>query len=325
MSVKRSRNEIPTIDVSLVTIETKDGEFGFDTANQIEVEVQIDEQEAVRLVVKGRLRAQKPVESTITGHELTLHDNVFNPQLVKALQGGTILYWTDATKTDVTENTTAYGVAKYTPPVAGSADKGTVFKLNAYSAIYNAAGIIKGYEKTTYPNCQGKPVAFNSEDDTFRAPEYTIISAPDTGEPPYEILFVDELPDLVEPEDMVEVQIPTTGTILGRSPSEYGNLRIEDNTVIVGTVIHQVGFTDFSSVPEDQSGYFIAMSGIPEGTIARVDRTTGKGKEVTIDADGDYVVRLGGNRDQVDTVNYIVFIKNGTENRYGIRVRLVSG
>lgn len=325
MSVKKSRNEIPTIDVNLVTVETKDGEFGFDTANQIEVEVQIDEQEAVRLVVKGRLRAQKPVESTITGHEITLHDNVFNPQLVKALQGGTILYWTDTTKTDVTENATAYGVAKYTPPVAGSADKGTVFKLNVYSAIYNAAGIIKGYEKTTYPNCQGQPVAFNSEDGTFRTPEYTIISAPDTGEPPYEIFFVDELPDLVEPEDMVIVQIPTTGTILGRSPSEYGNLHIEDNTVIVGTVIHQVGFTDFSSVPEEQNGYFIAMSGIPEGTIARVDRTTGKGKEVTIDADGDYVVRLGGDRNQVDTVNYIVFIKNGTENRYGIRVRLVSG
>lgn len=324
MSVKKSRNEIPTIDVNLVTIETKDGEFGFDTANQIEVEVQTDEQEAVRLVVKGRLRAQKPATSTITGHELTLHDNVFNPQLVKALQGGTILYWTDATKTDVTENATAYGVAKYTPPVAGSGEKGEPFKLNAYSAIYNAAGIITGYEKTTYPNCQGKPVAFNSEDGTFRAPEYTITSAPDTGEPPYEIFFVDELPDLVEPEDMVVIQIPTTGTILGRTPSEYGNLHIEDNTVIVGTVIRQVGFADFSSVLEDQNGYFIAMEGIPEGTIARVDRTTGKGKEVTIDADGQYVVRLGGDKEQVDTVNYLVFIKNGTENRYGIRVRLIN-
>lgn len=324
MPVKKSRDEIATIDVNLVTIETSNGEFGFDTANQIEVEVQTDVQEAVRLVVKGRLRAQKPAVTTITGHEITLHDNVFNPQLVKALQGGTILYWTDATKTDVTENATVYGVAKYTPPVAGSAEKKTVFKLNAYSAIYNAAGIITGYEKTSYPNCQGQPVSFNSEDGTFRAPEYTINSAPDTGEPPYEIFFVDELPDMVEPEDMVVIQIPATGTILNRTPSDYGNLHIEDNTVIVGTVNRQVGFTDFSSVAAEQNGYFIAMSGIPEGIIARVDRTTGKGKEVTIDADGQYVVRLGGDANEVATVNYLVFIKNGVENRYGIRVRLIN-
>ena len=93
-NVKRSRDEIPTIDVNLCTVETRDGiEFGFDTANQVEVEVQTEETDAVKLVVKGRLRAQKPKESTITGHELTLHDNIFNPQLVKVLQGGTVLYW----------------------------------------------------------------------------------------------------------------------------------------------------------------------------------------------------------------------------------------
>lgn len=323
MSVNKSRNEIPTIDVNLVTIETDDGEFGFDTANQIEVEVQSEEEEAVRLVVKGRLRAQKPATSTITGHELMLHDNVFNPQLVKVLQGGTVLYWTDATKTDVTENETAFGVAKYTPPVAGSGEKGKPFKLNAYSAIYNAAGIITGYEKTTYPNCQGQPVAFNSEDGTFRAPEYTITSAPNTGEAPYEIFFVDELPDLVEPENLVTANIPTTGTFLNRTPAELGEYTIEDNTVIVGSAIRQVGFTDFSSDPTEQNGYFVVLNEIPSGVIGRVDRTTGKGKEVTI-TDGFLMVRLGGDRAEVDTLNYIVLIKDGTENRFGIRVKLVD-
>ena len=54
--MKKSRNEIPTIDVNLVTISTRAGkEFGFDTANQIEVEVQTEDTDAVRLVVKGRL------------------------------------------------------------------------------------------------------------------------------------------------------------------------------------------------------------------------------------------------------------------------------
>ena len=195
-AVTNAKNQIPTIDVSLVTIEVDDKEFGFDTANQIEVEVQTEEEDAVRLVVKGRLRAQKPQEVTITGHEITLHDNVFIPELVKILQGGTVYYYTDSTHTDITTEETDYGFAKYTPPLAGSNDKGKVFGLNAYSAIYNAAGVITGYEKTHYPNCQGVPVAFNSEDGTFRAPEYTINSAPNTGEAPYEISTVSSLPVL---------------------------------------------------------------------------------------------------------------------------------
>jgi len=196
-NAKNAKNQIPTIDVNLVTIETRDGEIGFDTANQIEVEVQTEEEDAVRLVVKGKLRAQKPAEVTITGHEITLHDNVFIPELVKILQGGTIYYYTDETHTDITTQQTDYGFAKYTPPLAGSSDKGEVFGLNAYSAIYNAAGVITGYEKTHYPNCQGVPVAFNSEDGAFRAPEYTINSAPNTGEAPYEISTVTSLPVLI--------------------------------------------------------------------------------------------------------------------------------
>ena len=185
-NVKKSKAEIATIDVSLVTIETDDGEFGFDTANSIAVEPQVEEQEAVKLVVKGILRAQKPKEVTLTGNEITLTDNVFNPELVLILQGGTIKY-------DGEDQTNILG---YTPPVAGSHDKGKIFKLNAYSAQYDASGQIVQYEKITYPNCQGVPVAFGSEDGAFRAPEYTINSAPKTGEAPYEINYVPALPVL---------------------------------------------------------------------------------------------------------------------------------
>ena len=185
-TVKKSKAEIATIDCCLVTIETSDGEFGFDTANKIEVEPQIEEEDAVKLVVKGILRAQKPKTTTITGNEITLTDNVFNPELVLILQGGTIKY-------DSSETTKIVG---YTPPVAGSSDKGEVFKLNAYSAQYDASGQIVQYEKITYPNCQGVPVAFGSEDGVFRAPEYTINSAPKTGEAPYDISYVAALPVL---------------------------------------------------------------------------------------------------------------------------------
>ena len=184
---KKSKAEIATIDCSLITIGYEETEFGFDTSNKLEVEPQIETTDAVKLVVKGVLRAQKGEESTITGHQITLTDNVFNPELVQILQGGSIEWDTDG-------NT----LKKYTPPVAGSSEKGKVFTLNAYSAQYNAAGQIVKYEKIMYPNCQGVPVAFSSEDGVFRAPEYTINSAPNTGEPPYEISYVDALPTLEE-------------------------------------------------------------------------------------------------------------------------------
>ena len=206
MPVNAVKNAIPTIDVSLVTISyDNDGttvEIGFDTANQIEVEAQTEEQDAVKLIVKGKLKAQKPASVTITGHKITLHDNVFIPELVKLLQGGTIKYWQDANHTESGTTETDYGVAGYTPPVTGSDDKGKVVTLNAYSAIYNAAGVITGYEKTMYPNCTGVPIAFNSEDGTFRAPEYTINSAPNTGQPPYDISYVKALPVLTGTTNM---------------------------------------------------------------------------------------------------------------------------
>ena len=195
-TVKKSKAEIATIDVSLVTIEVDGNEFGFDTASSIEVEPQINEEDAITLVVKGILRAQKPAVSTITGNQITLTDNVFNPELVQVLQGGKIKYWTSAEHTTEGDTDAGFGISSYTPPVAGSADKGKVFKLNAYSANYDASGQIVQYEKSTYPNCQGTPVALNSEDGAFRAPEYTINSAPKSNEAPYVITYVDELPEL---------------------------------------------------------------------------------------------------------------------------------
>lgn len=196
MSLKKG-NEVATIDVALVTLRTlgtNPVEIGLNTSNKVEVAPSTETTDAVKNIVKGVLIAQKPATTVITGNAITLTDNVFNAELVKILQGGTILYWTDDTHATTQATDAGYGVAKYTPPVVGSADKGEIFELCLYSAIYNAAGIITGYEKCTYPNCQGQPVAFSSEDNVFRAPSYTVNSAPDNGEASYDIDFVDELP-----------------------------------------------------------------------------------------------------------------------------------
>lgn len=192
-------HEIPTIDVVLVEVETTAGtHFALDTASKIGVEPQIETQEAVKLIVKGVLKAQKPQVSTITGNKITLTDNLFIPELVKVLQGGVIKWWTSADKTTEGTEPTAFGISSYTPPVAGSSEKGEVFTLHAYSAQYDASGQIVQYEKITYPNCQGVPVAFASEDGAFRAPEYTINSAPSNGQAPYVINYVDALPEFAD-------------------------------------------------------------------------------------------------------------------------------
>lgn len=181
---KKKAVGIPTIDVSLVVVRTGTEESGLeiavDTANKIGVEPQTETTDAVKLVKLGRLLAQKPSETTITGHQITLTDNVFIPELVQIFQGGTIEGEGDT--------------LVYKPPVAGSAEKGKVFELDCYSAEYDASGQIVKYEKITYPNCQGTPITINTEDGVFRLPEYVINSAPKTGEAPYTISYVRALP-----------------------------------------------------------------------------------------------------------------------------------
>lgn len=183
---------IPTIDVALVVIRTGDNntgtEWAVDTANQIQVEPQTSTTDAIQLVKLGKLLAQKPQTTTITGHQITLTDNVFTPEIVKILQGGSI--------------TGEGATLVYTPPVAGSGEKGEVFEMDCYSAEYDASGQIVKYEKITYPNCQGTPVTINTEDDVFRIPEYVINSAPKTGEAPYKISYVEELPDFADAESL---------------------------------------------------------------------------------------------------------------------------
>ena len=187
MAVKKG-TEIATIDVALVSVQSYDqgaDEIILDTANHIQVEVQTETEDAVKLIVKGRLIAQKGETVTVTGNQITLTDNVFNSELVKLLQGGTI----------ITDQTTGDFIG-YRPPVVGDTTEQKTFKLKAYSSIYNAAGVLTGYERITYPNCKGTPIAFTSEDGTFRASDYVINSAPAEGESPYEmdIIGVDELP-----------------------------------------------------------------------------------------------------------------------------------
>lgn len=258
-------SEVATIDVELVTVTDADGNtYGLTTSNKVDITPVTETNDAVKLIVKGVLIAQKPQKVVVTGNTIVLTDNVFNAQLVQILQGGTVTFskkysstsasiaagnhyiavgsgsdveyltfniasavtgsieYNDVTgvlelvvgstrtRKSYTVTTTAPGtgtseitvtsaadeshVKSYTPPVTGENVNIEPFIVNCYSAIYNAAGLRMGYEKISYPNCQGVPVTFSSEDDVFRAPEYTINSAPDNGQAPYAIEYVPRLP-----------------------------------------------------------------------------------------------------------------------------------
>lgn len=184
--------EKATIDVARVTVnvpqvgDTPAVELVMNTASKVAVTANIETQDAIKLIVKGILKAQKPAQNVITGNTIVLSDNLFIPELVQILQGGS-----------VTTDEQGY-VTGYTPPVIGQEYKATPFTLNLYSAVYNASAQITGYEKVSYPNCQGVPVSMSSEDNVFRAPEYTINSYPDVGQAPYTIEYVKELPAMAE-------------------------------------------------------------------------------------------------------------------------------
>lgn len=121
----------------------------------------------------------------MVGNKITLTDNVFLPEVVKLLQGGTIEF-------DDEDDTKIVG---YTPPnMNATTGLGEVLTVKAYSAQYNSAGTLVQYECIEYETCRAEPVAFSSENGIFRAPVYVLTSTPAASSPPYEITYVAALP-----------------------------------------------------------------------------------------------------------------------------------
>lgn len=107
-----------------------------------------------------------------------------------------------------------------------------------------------------------------------------------------------------------------TGTQLGRDLSTLGEYTIADDGAITGTLNFQEGWTEFNStVPDEQEGYYIALNVNPwEGNKFRIDRTTGKGKEVAFKGDGIAICWLGNDEVKAETAQSIVIVySDGTE------------
>lgn len=107
-----------------------------------------------------------------------------------------------------------------------------------------------------------------------------------------------------------------TGTQLGRDLSTLGDYTIATDGAITGTLNLQEGWTEFNSaVPEEQEGYYVALNVNPwEGNKFRIDRTTGKGKEVAFKGDGIAICWLGNDEEKAKTAQSIVIVySDGTE------------
>lgn len=214
-NVKKAEG-LSMIDCAMVVIEPEDGSDGiaFTSASKMGVEKQEETTDAVKNIIKGEVKAQKPEETTLTGHTLTLTDTTMIMTFLPILQGGTL-----------TMDEDGLTPVKYEPPSSGK-NEGKKFRLKAYTAIMEGATTV-GFGCVTYPGCKGTPVLFNFEDNVFQSNEYTINSTPGAGEKPYTWERVDKLPTFEASLGALTVQSAagsTTGkTKLTVTPSKSGS------------------------------------------------------------------------------------------------------
>lgn len=182
--------ETATIDACLVVLTKEDeskSAIGITSNTEVATEIQTEETDDNKLIIKNKLKAQKIGKKTVTGVKVTLTDNLTILELAQAVQGGTI------TRDESGK------ITKYTPPLIDSDVKQEKYTLDIYSACMDTSGDVLQYEKVTYKHCTGDPVGYNAKDDEWRTTEYVLKSLPKGDEAPYEVTYVDELPTVTEP------------------------------------------------------------------------------------------------------------------------------
>lgn len=175
--------ETALIGVALVVLTDEDNrKYSFTTATEVTFQTRIKEGEKIPLVIKNVLKAQKNYKDVILGIDIKFKDNMFLPEVVELLQGG------------VAQMKAEGQFERYAPPAAGVEYESKRFTVDVYSEHIDTSSQILGYAKFSFPNGQGKPIEMASKDGEFFAPEYTVITAPLKGQPPYTIEYVDTLP-----------------------------------------------------------------------------------------------------------------------------------
>lgn len=179
--------QLALCDVVLAEIKVSGGKtYHFSTADEIGCEPVIEEGETKSLKIKSKLVAKKQVPDIILGHDITCKDNVFTPEMLADIQGGSVQ----------TEPALDLGTrfAKYTAPSVGALPETKSFDFTCYVEIVGDDGPTGEYLKYTFPNCKGSFISPNFKDGEYFAAEYKIKSRPALGSALYTIDLVNELP-----------------------------------------------------------------------------------------------------------------------------------
>lgn len=170
-------------DVVLTQIKVNGGTtYSFSTADEIGCEPVIEEGENKPLKIKSKLIAQKQTPDMVLGHDITCKDNVFSPEMLADIQGGTVAKATEK-------------FSKYTAPNVGAMPQTKSFEFIAFVEIVGDDGPTGEYLKYTFPNCKGSFISPNFKDGEYFAAEYTIKSRPALATSLYTVDLVAELPD----------------------------------------------------------------------------------------------------------------------------------
>lgn len=169
-------------DVVMTQIKVSGGTtHSFATADEISCEPVIEEGESKNLTIKNKLIASKQTPDMVLGHDITCKDNVFTPELLADIQGGTVSKQTER-------------FSKYTAPNVGAMPTTKVFDFIAYVEIVGDDGATGEYLKYTFSNCKGSFISPNFKDGEYYANEYTIKSRPALNTSLYTVDLVTELP-----------------------------------------------------------------------------------------------------------------------------------
>lgn len=174
--------EFPLTDVALIELKVGNESYTYETATEINTEVNISEGEKRELIIKGVLVASKNTPDVITGVTITTKNNTFSPKIIELYQGGEVVEEGGEFKS-------------YSAPVAGVKPSVTkIDEINVYTEVCEAGGHTGDYMKISFPNGQGKPMSLQLQDGTFYSNECVLVTTPNKGQAPYTITKVSQLP-----------------------------------------------------------------------------------------------------------------------------------
>ncbi|CZR97657.1 hypothetical protein CDFC105_73465 [Clostridioides difficile] len=261
-------NQYPLTDVVLVQIETVEQNpvtYTFDTSDEIGTEEILSEGEELTLKIKKKIIANRAAEDTSLGYDLTLKDNVFCPEILQIMQGGTI------------ENEDDGSFKRYLAPEVGKTFSKKSFRTIIYSAVVGPGGDTGQFAKTIFPNCKGKSVPLNFKDGEYYSNEYVINSRPNTGQSPYEVEIVNELPSGYEATKVLLSSGSVAGAIAGNE--EITGLTIGDiykvtvDPSVTATIKYTLADGTLTTVEGDKAALTgTKITGLTNGTTYKVEK-----------------------------------------------------